>query len=132
MNKELYISYYKEFRKELDDLCIPLIIDDLRIIQPIMADGELVGMVGGFTDYIDCVYVKPEYRRKGLARNAVLKFVEGNINYGIRLHIIKNNKVAYDFWNSIFELKEVGSNPIDALYEIVRIKGKDDEQRKAD
>lgn len=120
--KDLYIAYYKDFRKELDNMCVPLIINDLKRFEPIMADGELVGMVGGFTDYIDCVYVKPEYRRKGLARNAVLKFVKGNLNYGIRLHIINNNTVAYDFWNSIFELKEIGSNPIDTLYEIVKVK----------
>ena len=66
--------------------------------------------------------VKPEYRRKGLARQAVLKFVEGNLNYGIRLHIINNNNVAYDFWSRIFELKEIGANAVDTLYEIVKIK----------
>lgn len=47
---------------------------------------------------------------------------KGNLNYGIRLHIINNNNVAKDFLNSIFELKEIGSNPIDTLFQIVSIK----------
>lgn len=120
--KESYINFYKDFRKELDNMCVPLIIDELKRIEPIIADGVLVGMVGGFTDYIDCVYVKPEYRRKGLARKAVLKFVEDNLNYGIRLRIINNNDVAYNFWSSIFELREIGRNSVDSLYEIVKVK----------
>lgn len=126
-NKVLYIGYYKAFRKELDELCVPLVIDDLKRIEPIMTDGKVVGMVGGYTDYVDCVYVKPEYRRKGLARKAVLKFVEGNLNYGIKLHIINNNKVAYDFWSSIFELKEIVRNSVDTLFEIVKVRGIADE-----
>ena len=104
-------------------MCVPLIIDDLPLIQPIMADGQVVGMVGGFADYIDCVYVKPEYRRRGLARNAVLKFVEGNLEYGIRLRIIKNNYGAYDFWNSIFELKDLQAHSnVEDFYEIIKVK----------
>lgn len=112
-NKTAYIDLYKAFRKELDEMCIPLIIDELRRIEPIKADGKIVGMVGGFTDYIDCVYVKPEYRRKGLAKQAVLKFVEGNLNYGIRLHIINDNDIAYKFWSNLFELKEIACNEVD-------------------
>ena len=117
-----YIDLYKSFRSELDEMCVPLLINDLRIMHPIIADGKTVGMIGGFTDYIDCLYVIPEYRRRGLARKAVLEYVEGNLNYGIRLHIINNNKVAKKFWHSIFELQKIGSNPIDSMYEIVSIK----------
>ena len=57
-----YTDYYKHFRKELDEMCVPLIINELKIIKPIKADDLIVGMVGGFTDYIDCVYVVPKYR----------------------------------------------------------------------
>lgn len=120
--REQYIKHYRDFRKELDKMCVPLIIGEMKRIEPIKADGKIVGMVGGFTDYIDCVYVKPEYRRRGLARQAVLKFVEGNLDYGIRLHIINNNNVAYDFWSKIFELKKIATNAVDTLYEIVKIK----------
>ena len=117
-----YIDYYKNFRKELDEMCVPLIINELKIIKPIKADDLIVGMVGGFTDYIDCVYVVPKYRRKGLAKRAVLDFVKGNLDYGIRFHIINTNTVAFNFWNSIFDLKEISANSVDTMYEIVKIK----------
>lgn len=128
MNKKFnsnrqYVGLYKSFRAELDDMCIPQIINDLRIIHPIIADGKTVGMIGGFIDYIDCLYVLPEYRRRGLARKAALEYVDGNIKYGIRLHIINSNEVAKRFWHSLFELKEMGRNNIDTLYEIVSVKG---------
>lgn len=80
-------------------------------------------LVGGFTDYIDCLYVLPQYRRKGLAKKAVLKFVKGNLDCGIRLHIINNNLVAFKFWDNIFELEEAGSNTVDTLYQIKGIRG---------
>lgn len=114
---------YLQFRQELDKMCVPVIVDKvLKSIIPIQYDGKVVGMVGGFTDYIDCLYVLPEYRRKGLAKRAVLDFVKGNLHYGIRLHIINNNEPAKAFWNSLFELKEIGSNEVDTLYEIVRVR----------
>lgn len=114
-----YIRLYKAFREELDEMCIPLIIDDLKVKEPIFADGKFVGMVAGGTDYIDCVYVEPEYRNKGLAKKAVLKFCEGNYKYGIRLHIINNNSAALAFWNKVFKLEKIGENSVDSLYEIV-------------
>ena len=127
--KTKYIDLYKSFRAELDDMCIPHIIDDLRIIRPIVADGKIVGMIGGFVDYIDCLYVLPEYRRRGLARKAALEYVEGNLGYGIYLHIINNNEAAKKFWHSLFELKEIGSNDIDTMYEIVGVRKEQDHDR---
>lgn len=124
--RQVYIDLYKSFREELDEMCIPLIIDELPHIEPIRTDGKIVGMVAGSDSYIDCVYIKPNYRRKGLARKAVLGFVNGKIDKVIRLHIINDNDVAYDFWNNLFELKEIGRNVVDTLYEIVKIK----EERK--
>lgn len=118
MNKKDFISLYTEFRKEMDVMAIPLICDDFEIIKPITADMKVVGVVAGWTDYIDCVYVLPEYRRKGLAKQAVLDFVESKLNYGIKLHIIKTNETAKRFWHSVFELKEIGTNRVDTLYEI--------------
>lgn len=120
--KLAYTRLYKAFRKELDNICVPLIIDELKKIDPIMADGKIVGMVGGFTDYIDCVYVEPEYRGKGLASKAVLNFCKNNFNYGIRLRIINNNIPALNFWNKLFELKNLGGNDVDTLYEIECLK----------
>jgi ribosomal protein S18 acetylase RimI-like enzyme len=122
MDKNSFVNLYTDFRKELDKMAIPLIYDEMRIIKPIIADGKTVGIICGAVDYIDCVYVMPEYRRKGLAKKAVKDYVKGILHYGIRLHIIDNNETALKFWNSIFELKEIGSNGVDTLYEIARMK----------
>lgn len=119
------VGMYKDFRKELDEMCVPLIINELEIVQPIFFEDKLVGVVAGNFDYIDCLYVQPEYRRKGLATKAVLKYVEGNLGKGIRLHIINNNSAAYKFWNKIFRLRKIESNAVDTLYEIIRIKVED-------
>lgn len=121
-SKEKYIELYKSFRKELDEICIPSIINELSIVEPIVADNKVVGMICGFPDYIDCIYIEPEYRRKGLARQAVLKYVDGILDNGIRLDIINDNTVAKDFWNSVFELRKIRSNNVDTLYQIVRVK----------
>ena len=133
MNKQIeemakYISLYKSFRAELDDMCVPIIVQkELKIIRPIIADGKTVGMIGGFLDYIDCLYVLPEYRGRGLARKAALEYVKGNLGYGVRLRIINNNEVAKAFWNSVFVLKEIGGNSVDTVYEIEGVKTKGDD-----
>lgn len=119
------IEHYKNFRKELDAMCIPLILDD-GLIQTydILFEGKQVGIFCVYPNYIDCVYVEPEYRGKGLARQAVMSWVnrQGNV-LGTRLHIINNNVVAKAFWNSLFALEVVQSTPVDTLYTIRHVKG---------
>ena len=41
----------------------------------------------------------------------------------IRLHIVNKNKVAYDFWNSIFVLEPIESNAVDTLYKVKGLRG---------
>lgn len=90
-HKNPYIDFYKAFRKELDEMCIPLAVDWLKI-RPILADDKIVSFIGGFPDYIDSLYVLPEYRRRGLARKAEESFIGGDNPRGIRLVIINNNE----------------------------------------
>lgn len=118
------IEMYKEFRKELDEMCIPLILDEMDCIEYIVCDGKTVGMVCGTIGYIDCVYVLPEYRRKGLAKRAVLEwYARYQKPYeNTRLYIINNNEVAKKFWNSLFELTAVQSCGVDTLYEIIMVR----------
>lgn len=111
-NKE----FYSAFRQELDDMCIPLILNCVET-RDIMCDGKKVGILCTSEDYIDCVYVLPEYRRKGLAKKVVLDWMKDTKLKEARLHIIHNNLVAIRFWSSIFNLNIVESNSIDALYE---------------
>lgn len=115
------INLYLEFRKELDKICAPEI---LKLSQPklIKENGEVVGLFCASADYIDCIYILPEHRRKGIARKTVIKHWKENKNYEIRLYIIRKNEPALKFWNNIFELELVGENDIDYLYRIVGCK----------
>ena len=59
------------FRKELDRMWVPRVIGAFSKINVIEHNGEMAGIICGSADYIDCVYIKPEHRRKGLASVAV-------------------------------------------------------------
>lgn len=91
-----------------------------------MYEGEVVGFLMVIDKYIEGIYVEPEYRRKGLARKAILDYIkEGNDVE--KLHIVKSNKVADRFWNSIFELHEIDRNRCDFLYCVGKVKERKDD-----
>ena len=117
------ITLYREFRNELDKICVPEILK-CETTKYIMCDGRKVGILCTRDDewgkYIDCVYIIPEYRRKGLAKSAVMEWYRKHRGKNVRLHIINQNKGAYKFWTSLFDLEELEWNFVDALY---RIKG---------
>ena len=115
--KHKMIELYLQFRRELDKICVPEI---LKLNQPrlIKENGEVVGLICASPDYIDCIYILPEHRRKGIAKKTLLAHWEDNKNYDMRLHIINNNGPALKFWKSIFKLENIGGNEIDTLYRI--------------
>ena len=110
-----YIKLYTKFRRELDKMCIPLILEDLRV-EPIYYNGKVAGMIVSNNRYIDCVYVKKHYRRRGLAKEAVEWLLK--CRRSMNIHIINNNTIAYKFWSENFNLKEIVSNHVDTLYEV--------------
>ena len=112
---EIMFELYLKFRQELDKICVPEI---LKINKPklINENGKVAGLICAGPDYIDCIYILPEYRRKGIGKKTILKHWERYKNYDMRLHIINNNEPALKFWNDIFELKNLGSNETDTLY----------------
>ena len=116
------VELYLKFRRELDEMCVPQIVSELEHIEYIVVDGETVGMVGGDDGYIDVVYVLPEYRRRGLAREAVLSWYERYHTPNTSLDIINNNYTAKQFWNSLFELHKIYDNGISSLYRILSVK----------
>lgn len=122
---EKILELYTKFRQEIDKICIPEILKCVNI-TPIWWEGKQVGIVCYVIQpthlYIDCVYVEPEYRRKGLAKTAVLSVYETFKDNEIRLHIINENKVAYDFWNDIFDLEYLEGNAVDTLYKVGGLK----------
>lgn len=118
---EMIIELYKLFRRELDDICIPEIV---KINQPqiIEENGELCGLLCATPDYIDCIYILPKFRRKGIAKKAVLAHYEKYKDYDMRLHIIHKNEPALKFWTGIFNLELIGENDIDGMYRIEGVK----------
>lgn len=117
----IIIELYKQFRRELDDICIPEIVK-LNEPQLIEDNGELCGLLCASPDYIDCIYILPKYRRKGIARKAVIDHWNKNKPCEMRLHIIHKNEPALKFWNSVFVLEMIGENEIDGLYRIKGVK----------
>lgn len=114
---------YLMFRRELDEMWIPEDIQRMDV-RRIKFDGKTVGMmcvrIVGYGAYIDCIYVLPNFRRRGLARKAVLEwYADNDWRDEIRLHIINNNDKAMWFWKSIFQLEMIERNDIDTLYRIV-------------
>ena len=90
-----------------------------------MEDGKQVGILcvrnEGEWVYIDCLYIIPEHRRKGLARREILRWFKRQKTNDIRLHIINKNEIAYRFWTSIFKLDEIDWNYVDTLYRIRKV-----------
>ena len=115
-------NLYLAFRQELDKICVPEIIKNRYETRKIKYEGKTVGILCGECDYIDCIYVVPEYRRKGLARDAALEYYKDYEQYDIRLHIINSNRIAKKFWHSLFELELITKDVIDGLYRIKGVK----------
>ena len=77
--KEKQIELYTKFRQEIDKICIPEILKCVST-APIWCDDKQVGIFCYALQpthlYIDCIYIEPEHRRKGLAKTAVLPLYE--------------------------------------------------------
>ena len=128
------VDLYLQFRAELDKMFVPDLLKCFEVI-PITGtrhhmrqrvDEKKIGLLcvahmDGW-EYIDCLYLLPEYRRSGIGKAAALKFYKENKGKEIRLHIIRSNTVAHKFWKSIFELELIEENEIDGLYKIRRLK----------
>lgn len=114
------LQLYKQFREEIDTLCFPLmrIMAGKNNYREIIYEGKVVGFLMVIRGYVDGIYVEPEYRGKGLAKHAVLDYLNDG-GYISTLHIVKTNTVAQKFWNSIFNLEEVDSSPVDTLYRVI-------------
>lgn len=117
MNAEL--DMYLDFRKHIDTLCFRNIQKEAGTgYQRIWCGEELAGFLIVINGYVDAIYVKPEYRRQGLGRSAIVNFLicGGCIK---ALHILNNNEPAKAFWESLFELKEDNGTAVDTLYHVI-------------
>lgn len=117
-------AMYMAFRKTIDEYFFPLIkrwAKEQGGYLVLKDEGEPVGFLIVVDGYVDGIYVKPEHRRKGIARKAVIDYIN---NGGVieRLHVVRSNKTALKFWKSIFVMTVVGSSPVDVLYGVQRVK----------
>lgn len=124
--REMYIA----FRKTMDDYCFPLIKEwstkqegfiTLYDENDDKSKRKPVGFLIVIDGYVDGIYVIPEHRRKGIAKKAVMDYLKSG---GVitRLHIIRTNTPALNFWKSIFVLEPENDCPVDVLYRVVRRK----------
>lgn len=122
---------FHEFREGLDDLQLPTLVDmaaESGVARLLIREGKAVGFFMVIDGYIEGIYVQPEHRRKGIARDAVLEywrekeFTIPPIQPIRTLHVIKANKEARKFWFSIFDMHKIDENPVDTLYEIDGLK----------
>lgn len=114
-NNEL--DMYLDFRKEIDVLAFPLIKKNFDYIK-IYHLGKQVGFLIVYDGYVESLYVKPEFRRLGLAKKAVLNYINQGKSI-TRLHILDSNKVAHKFWSSIFDLYSLDFSSVDTLYSVM-------------
>ena len=128
-NEEALLEMYLAFRKTVDNYCFPLIKEwatKQKGFITLYDDNDdkdkrkPVGFLIVIDDYVDGIYVKPDYRRKGIAKKAVMDYLKSG---GVitRLHIIRTNTPALNFWKSIFVLEHENDCPVDVLYRVVKL-----------
>ena len=127
-NDEALRDMYFAFRKTMDDYCFPLIKEWATKQKGFItlydnddnAKRKPVGFLIVIDGYVDGIYVMPEHRRKGIAKKAVMDYLKrgGVIE---RLHIIRTNTLALNFWKSIFILEPENDCPVDVLYNVVKL-----------
>lgn len=118
---------WHDFRYTIDELVFPKTkkwAERDGVFKVIEADGKAVGFLAVIGGYIEGIYVHPDYRRRGLARKAVLDYIDAGGEIG-SLHIVKGNKPAEKFWRSIFILEKdelAPTNPVDTFYIVKGVK----------
>ena len=128
-NDEALREMYFAFRNTMDCYCFPLIKEwatkqegfiTLYDENDDKSKRKPVGFLIVIDGYVDGIYVMPEHRRKGIAKKAVMDYLK---NGGVitRLHIIRTNTPALNFWKRIFVLEPENDCPVDVLYNVVKL-----------
>ena len=116
---ETDLDAYLAFRKEIDTMFYSEYKKwhGTNILTYKDCDGNNKAILIVELNYINGLWVAPEYRRQHIGHNIVIDFMK-NYYYPTTLHILNNNPRAYKFWNSLFELEELEVSPFEALYAI--------------
>lgn len=117
---------YHDFRSTIDGFAFPLMkkwAEKEGAFVRIESDGHCIGFLMIISGYVEAIYVEPAFRRHGLARKAVLDYIDNGGSI-LNLHIVRGNKVAERFWRSIFNLEVDMESPVDILYRVKSVKKK--------
>lgn len=108
---------YLKFMSEVDAMYIPHTLKVCPQVMKIIDGDTEVGIMCVNNGYVDCLYILPEYRRKGYGKNAVLTYIR---QFGMLtdLHVLKFNPVGQSFWDDIFELEPAGDTYLSNYYKI--------------
>lgn len=113
------LDLYLKFRRELDLIefeSLKQMVDVKRITYCRKQVGFLIVRDDGF---IEGIYVKPNYRRRGLATKAVRDYLKSGKYKVYRVGILDDNSAAHNFWNKLFFLNPIEDYGTYKVYSIV-------------
>ena len=117
--KSTVLDAYLAFRKEIDIMFFTPFAARNRVLTTKDDQGNVIALLivepYADNDYIDCLWVAPEHRREGVGQALVKQYID-TCGMPNQLRILNNNEVAKNFWNKIFNLRVLESNPYDTLY----------------
>jgi len=127
---EDFRNMYHEFRHEIDSFVLPILVKMTAsggLARLIIRGGRPAGFLLVEDGRIDGIYVRPEFRRMGLASEAVYGYIRENPGKEPEelmqtLRIVNTDRAAKRFWFSIFKMHKEGENEVDTLYRIDGLK----------
>lgn len=122
MNDLTFLKYYLDYTRDLDNMEFPLLRKRAGDGFVEIKDGNIiVGFLMVIDNFVHAIYVRPESRRKGLAKKAVHDYVNGGGNI-VRLSIIPTNIEAKKFWDSVFYMTVISYNESTVTYQVDGLK----------
>lgn len=122
MNDLTFLKYYLDYTRDLDNMEFPLLRKRAGNGFVEIKDGNIiVGFLMVIENVVHAIYVRPESRRKGLAKKAVHDYVNGGGNI-VRLSIIPTNIEAKKFWGSVFYMTVISHNESTVTYQVDGLK----------
>lgn len=118
-------SLFLDCMREVEAYYVDDLLKQLDSYQ-IYTDGKLVGILLTQPHYIHSVYVLPEYRRQGLAKEAVITWYlnrgDQYVDIPVKLDVVDKNKAAVDFWHCIFDLHVEELDSVSHRYTVIGLK----------
>lgn len=103
----LYIDYLNTYKQEYENLSLFDSNTELYLLGKqyglgIYVEEKLVGIIAIDKDYIHCLEIKPEYRRKGIAKKIIQELKQGKTLRGNSL------PEAFEFWLALGAKFKIG------------------------